>query len=421
MNSTFKALSISYKTTSVQIREQLALNETLCRSLLFKIKETLQVENLLILSTCNRTEIYYSADKDLSEVLLKLLLIEKGILDFDVNSLVYLNITDPVLAVKALFRVSMGLESQVVGDLQISNQVKRAYQYTADAEMAGTFLHRLMHSIFFTNKRIVQETSFRDGAASVSYATAELVNELLASYHNPKILAIGAGEIGADTLRNLHGMGIENLTIANRTLEKAESLAKECGAQVLPFEELWEGIQNADVIISSVPVAKFITYQKVQAFDILSFKHFIDLSMPRSIEEKINEITGVLLYNIDQIHSRTEATLQKRKAAVPEVEAIIDEAITDFSTWTQEMVFSPTIHRLKNMLEQIRKEEMARYVREMDEKQLKKMDKLTKGMMQKVLKLPIVQLKAACKRGEAENLVGVLNDLFNLENVEEKS
>src|SRR5690606_25690246 len=135
-------------------------------------------------------------------------------------------------AVRHLFRVSLGLEALVVGDMQISNQVKRAYQWTADAQLAGPFMHRLMHTVFFTNKRVVQETPLRDGAASVSYAAAELIEELTRNIHHPNILVIGLGEIGTDLCKNLTKLETENVVICNRTLSTAEELAESCGFKV---------------------------------------------------------------------------------------------------------------------------------------------------------------------------------------------
>ena len=176
MQRNFKALSLSYKSAPVDIRELVSMDDATTRALLIKLKEFFSVTDTLILSTCNRTEIYYAHELDLSLEIIKLLGVEKGLKD-PVSLLEYFHVLhDDKESITHLFRVSMGLEAQVIGDMQISNQVKRAYQASADLEMAGPFLHRLMHTIFFTNKRVVQETAFRDGAASVSYAAVELIS-----------------------------------------------------------------------------------------------------------------------------------------------------------------------------------------------------------------------------------------------------
>ncbi|GAA0188164.1 glutamyl-tRNA reductase [Fulvivirga kasyanovii] len=414
MQETFKVLGLSFKNTPLEIREKLALDETHAKRLMKFMNEFTQATDVLVLSTCNRTEIYYSCKKELTKEILQGISLIKGI-DTPISEY-FISYKKHSVAVERLFKVSMGLEAQVVGDLQISNQVKKAYQWSADEDMAGPFLHRLMHTIFFTNKRVVQETSFRDGAASVSYATKELIEDITSEIKDPRVLILGLGEIGRDVCRNLVDSKISNVTITNRTEEKAVALASECGFKTVPFDEALEAIQDADVIVSSIAAeSPFITKEVVEKLEILSFKFFIDLSVPRSIEVSIEDIPGALIYNIDNIQSKASEALEKRTAAIPQVENIIEEAILDFNDWSKEMVVSPTIKKLKNALEEIRKEELARYLKNAESKEAKIVDKVTKSMMQKVMKLPVLQLKAACKRGEAETLIDVLNDLFDLE------
>src|SRR6478736_1903681 len=178
MLSNFKALSLSHKNAPVEVRELVSLDESLCKKLMMSLKDFTDATETLILSTCNRTEIYYSSNEDWSEEIIKLIGVHKGIENIQSYKSYFTILNDHNEAVSHLYHVSIGLESQVVGDMQIPNQVKHAYQWSADLSMAGPFLHRLMHTIFFTNKRVVQETTFRDGAASVSYATVEQAETL---------------------------------------------------------------------------------------------------------------------------------------------------------------------------------------------------------------------------------------------------
>jgi glutamyl-tRNA reductase len=417
----FKALSLSFKNTPIHIREEVSLNETVSNRILNYLKEFTSATDVLILSTCNRTEIYYLNEVDLSEDIIKLIGIEKGIDNVESVKPYFNSIVNHEEAVKHLFDVSIGLEAQVVGDIQISNQVKRAYQASADLELAGPFLHRLMHTIFFTNKRVVQETPFRDGAASVSYAATELVKSLTAEISQPKVLVVGVGEIGEDVCRNLIGATNISVKITNRTETKARQLAAECNFETLDFDLLWEGVNEADVIISSVGADKALfTKEKVSALDILSFKYFIDLSIPRSVETEVEENPAAIVYNVDSIKSKADSALEKRVKAIPQVEQIIAESIEEFNDWSKEMIVSPTINSLKNALEQIRQEELARYLKNASKEQGEMVELVTKSMMQKIIKLPVLQLKAACKRGEAETLIDVLNSLFNLEKDTEK-
>ncbi len=415
MEISFRAISISHKTAPIGERELLALNHTQIENLLSYLKEYADLSDVLVLSTCNRTEIYYQSAENKIDDLLKLIALQNSLSDVARYKKYFVDLEGKA-AIAHLFNVAMGLEAQVVGDFQISNQVKRAYQASADAGLAGPFLHRLMHTIFFTNKRVIQETAFRDGAASVSYATTEMVKEIAMSIADPTILVLGIGEIGADVCRNLIDSKIQNIFISNRTPSVAVALAEECGFNTLPFNDAVNHISKADIIISCISKDEpFITTNTISKMQLLSHKFFFDLSVPRSIEVEIEAIDGALLYNIDDIQSKANAVLQKRINAIPDVQAIISSSLEEFSDWSKEMIVSPTINKLKDALESIRQAEIARYLKGTDLDQNAIVDKITKSMMQKIIKLPVLQLKAACKRGEAETLIDVLNDLFDLE------
>ncbi|CAN5223241.1 glutamyl-tRNA reductase [soil metagenome] len=416
MLDTFKTISLSHKTAPLHVRELIALNEDEAKRLMLRLRDFFGLTDLLVISTCNRTEVYYACEQNLNADIARLLLIEKGLTDTD-NYLPYFQFFEAHdEAVRHLFEVCVGLHSQVVGDMQIPNQVKQSYQWSADLDMAGPFLHRLMHTIFFTNKRVAQETPFRDGAASVSYAAVELIEELVGEHQNPSVLVIGLGEIGTDVCKHLEARPLPHLPLCNRTQAKAEALASQQGFRVADFSNLTDEIRRADVIISSVlRDDPLITPELLRDVNVLTFKYFIDLSVPRSVDAAVEQIPGVLVYNIDNIRHRADEALNQRLAAIPKVEAIVTQAVAEFGDWSKEMVVSPTINKLKNALEQIRRDEIARHMKHLTPDESEKVDKITRGIMQKIIKLPVLQLKAACKRGEAETLIDVLNDLFDLE------
>ena len=416
MQTRFRVVSLSHKSAPVHIRELISLDEAAIERLLLKLKEFFSVADALVLSTCNRTEVYYSHESDLSVELIKLIGIERGLTDA-ISYLDYFQVlNNESEAVTHLFRVSMGLEAQVIGDIQILNQVKRSYQTAADLELAGPFLHRLMHTIFFTNKRVVQETAFRDGAASLSYATIELIESLTQNIFQPRILLIGVGEIGEDVARNMVHLPTAQVKIANRTLAKAEEIGVPLGFEVIAFESCLTAIEEADVVVCSIRMPEpFLTKQLIEGINIPSYKVLIDLSVPRSIETSVEELPGVVLYNVDNIQSKASAALQNRLESIPSVETILEESIEEFGAWQKEMVVSPTIQKLKQALEQIRQEEMSRYLKNADEKEYLLIDKVTKSMMQKILKVPVVQLRAACQRDEAAEMIELITDLFDLE------
>ena len=411
MYESLKVVGLSHDSSPIAIRESVAFSENESRNFLDRMREILGAEEALILSTCNRTEIYYTSDFDLSNAILNLLKTEKGV-DHGIDS--YFWNKEKLPALRHLFRVALGLEAKVLGDIQISNQVKKAYQCSADQHLSGPFFHRLMHTIFYANKRVAQETVFRDGAASVSYACVGLVQQFIQNFSDPKILVLGLGEIGRDVADNMEEMNA-SITLSNRNALTAQTLAKRYGYEVLPFEELLKNIAKFDVIISSVQVPKPIIIKDHIPEQLLSQKLFVDLAVPRSMDSELDTIDGIILYNVDQIEEQTSGIIERRRAAITEVELILDETIEELKNWSLEMEVSPTIKKLKKALEEIRKEEIARYVGKITEVEQDLIDKVTKRIVQKVIKLPVLQLKAACKRGEAETLVEVLNDLFNLE------
>ncbi len=405
----FQGVGLTFREASISLRERVAYNETSAKLFLRKLKDILGLEEALLISTCNRTEIYFSSEEKRATEVLKLLAIDR-----DLNSPEVINsfrvYEEPV---KQLFRVALGLDAQVLGDLQIINQVKTAYQWSADEQMAGPGLHRLMHTIFFANKRVVQETAFRDGTASMASVAVGLIEKITDQVADPKILIVGLGEIGLNILENLSD-AYSDVTLMNRTGAKAEKFARLHGHRAAPYMALSDEVNRADVILCAARVEAPIIWS-AHVHDSLTTKLMIDLSVPRSVDQKVEDKNGVLLYTTDDLREMSEETLRRRESAIPEVTAIMEECLKDFGQWAAETEVSPTIQLLKQRLEEIRKEEIDRALKNVTPEASALLEDVTKRMIQKVIKLPVLQLKAACKRGEAENLVDVLHNLFNLE------
>ncbi|NQZ75406.1 MAG: NAD(P)-binding domain-containing protein, partial [Ekhidna sp.] len=245
----FKAIGLSYRNAPIHIRERVAFSDAESTDFLLKAQEVFGLEEALLVSTCNRTECYFTSANDVTEEMVKLIASIKNIPSDDL--LTYMFNYDSVDASDRLFRVSLGLDSQVLGDIQISNQVKRAYQQSADLNLAGPHLHRLMHTIFFANKRVVQETRLQDGTASVASVAVDLVGGFIANIESPRIALIGLGEIGQNVLENLDTTEAE-ITLVNRTKSKADKLAKEQNVLVEDFDNLDQVISDNDVVISAI-------------------------------------------------------------------------------------------------------------------------------------------------------------------------
>lgn len=409
----FKALGLSYKTAPIEVREKVAFSESEASHFLTVLKETFSIEEALLISTCNRTELYFTSSDNNQAEIISLIASFKALTSHQLTE--HFNFLDSETASKHLFNVSLGLESQVLGDIQISSQVKRAYQQSADLNLAGPHLHRLMHTIFYANKRVVQETRLQDGTASVASVAVDLIEGFVGNIDKPRIALIGLGEIGQNVLENLDSEEA-SITLVNRTKSKADKLADGKNIEVRDLNDLDIVLKDNDVIISAVstnsPIISAANFGTEAVHKLL-----IDLSVPRSMDEDLEKVPGISLYNVDQLTERTVKARSLREKAIPDAAKIVEEELIGFKSWKSEMGVSPTIQRLKGALDQIRKEELARH-KKLSDKEMELLEVVTKSMIQKVIKLPVLQLKAACKRGEAETLVGVLNDLFNLESAE---
>ena len=408
-----KVLGISYKSAPIQLREHFSYEANECAQLLLQLRDTCAIEEAMLLSTCNRTEIYYVSEKDCSQDLYALLCISKATADQYQKLFYRKNTTEEAIA--HLFSVALGIDAQVLGDQQVLHQVKRSYKLSTELQLALPCLHRLMHTIFYSHKRIAKETSWCSGTASVAYAAVELLRSLLRGHKKVRVLLLGLGEIGKDIGRNLQHLPASHVYVANRTYRKAATLAKNYGYEAIPFSEYKAYLEEVEIIISCASQAAPLVAKDMLRQRKLPCQYLLDLAVPRSIESSVAELPGILLYNIDEIRETTSRTLAKRQAALPEVVKIAKDAQNEFLSWCQAHTFSPVIHRLKELLEQLRKEEMASHLKSLSNKEIEKVDKITRSLLQRIIKYPVLRLKAACKKGEADTLADLLVDLFDLE------
>lgn len=417
MTHPFQALSLSYKTAPLAVRERFALTEAASSYLLQQLHHELGLADVLVLSTCNRTEVYYSAATDHTTAVLAVLGSVTNTADMAPYAPFFSVFSTATSAAYHLFEVALGLEAQVLGDAQIIGQVKRAYQRSVAQQAAGPFLHRLLQTVLAAHKRVQQETAFRDGAASTASATLELIAELTATLARPRVLLVGLGDMGADVCRQFgktrHSIEV---TVCNRTDATTQALAATYGLRGLPFAELARGMQEADVVISAVAApTPFFTRALVAPLAGGLPQCFLDLSMPRSVEPAVGDLPGLRVFSLDAIQQRTAAVLARRAAAEPHVRAILAECLAGFQAWSRELQVAPTIQKLKSRLEHARQQELARVQKHLSSAEAGRLEEVTKSLVQKLLKLPVQQLKAACQRDEADALVGLLSTLFDLE------
>ncbi len=413
MTIPFKAISMSYKNVPLEIRERFALNSYDRHRLLHYAKQTGGIEEMVIVSTCNRFEVYFVSDIVSCRQLISLLQLFVPFPNVSHFVDLFRLYDRQERAVEHLFRVAIGLESQVLGDLQMINQVKSAYQESVDADMAGPFVHRLLHAIFHTHKIVTQKSCFKDCHASVPQVVKNLAQQLVPQ-SSAVVLILGTGKMGRGLSRKLSKIGYE-VWVSNRTEEKSLALAAELGLKSIPLNDVHLSLGEVQLVISALTVGTpILTKSRIKSADFDSHKILIDLSVPRSIDPELVSDPNITLLNMEDVNDEISSTIQKRKSQVPKVEAIIKREVSEFLEWAHEMKILPTIHQMKAALEKIRKEEISRQLKKTDFKDHELIHYITKSIVDKVVKLPALKLRLACKRGDDENMVQVLNEIFNI-------
>lgn len=345
--SRFWVAGINYKKTDASIRGQFAINEDQYANVLDLARKQ-GVKELFILSTCNRTEIYGMASD--SEILVDLLCSETTGSSETFKELSY--IKQGMNAIEHLFSVGAGLDSQILGDYEIVGQIKNAVKFSKQNNFIGSFLERLVNSVLQSSKNVKNLTEISGGTVSVSFAAVQYIRERVKDIKSKKILLIGVGKIGRNTCKNLVDyLDTTNITLVNRTTEKAAQLAEELGLQHSSYSKIAHQIHEADIIL----VATNATQPTVLCSDIegRGNKLIIDLSIPYNVESTAAELQGVTVVNVDDLSKLKDETLQRREAEVPKAKLIIRDHIEEFIEWHEHRKHVPVLIAVKNTLQSI--------------------------------------------------------------------
>ena len=415
------SIGISHHTASVALRERMWFSDAEIREALPRLRERFFSECVLI-STCNRTELYGMTASPAVE--------ERAVKDFLTGfkgaggAVGPEHLTGRVGedAVEQIFRVASGVDSMVLGDIQILNQVKVAYDLARETDALGPVTHRLMQSSLHVGKRTRSETSICDGAVSVSYAAVELASKIFADLAKKSTLLVGAGETGELTLKHLSGKGIGEVKIANRTREKAEALVADLGGSVVEYDEILTVIASVDIAITSVNSPTHILERgdlqrimKQRANDPL---FIIDIGVPRNVDPACNRIDNVFLYDIDSLSAIVDKNLERRRAEVPKVNDIIREEVAAYFDWYNTLQVGPTIQELRNAIEAMRQEEVKKNINRFASADRELLELVTRRIVNKILHRPVTVLKKSAQNGagnrETLQRVEVLRDLFGM-------
>jgi glutamyl-tRNA reductase len=416
------AVSINHHTAPVELREALHLNREEIIDLIAELKKELFSEGLII-STCNRTEIYGipKENKTTYADIEKFLIDKKP--EFNINSERFQKFFS-CSAVNHLFKVSSGIDSLLIGDNQILGQTKEAFQVSEDHDFAGFLMRRVFDAAIKAGKRAKTETQISDGAITVSYAAVQLIEKIFANLGKKSALVIGMGETGEIAAKHLRDKGIGKLTLANRTLAKATALAEAISANVIPFAEINDYLHDFDIVISATSAPDLIIKKDDVAAAIKKRNHsatvLMDIAVPRDIDPETRNLDGIFYHDIDSLQIIVDQNLKRRKDEIPKVQNIIMEELVAFFSWYNSLEITPAIKSLRDFFEDIRAEEVDKQINRFSQEDQEKLEILTKRIINKILHHPTVELKKTAESGVNNNetaiKIGILKELFGIEN-----
>lgn len=412
-------IGISHKTSPLEIREKfsVAQDEIVPFSELLQ-KET-GISDIVILSTCNRTEIYFSQNKYdfhlAAKLVYKTLKQFKGIQKKYWHTFYSHSKSD---AVRHLFEVASGIDSMIIGEDQIIGQIKDAYVFCTEEALTDAVLMRLFQKSFEASKRVRSETEIKMGNASISSAAVQKCMTLFDKLSDKRVLLIGAGETGSLVLQNLHKSGAYRIAITNRTHKKAEKLAEKHGCVPLPFEQMSPHLYLYDIVIvatgSKVPLVTTEMTREAAEKREGRKQVLIDISVPRNIETGIEKLENVNLYTIDDLDEIVKTTMKKRKGCIDSATKIIDDMVTDFDEWMASRSLRPAIKAITYNMQKVTKEELSGYNKVNSEDMQLAIHDFSKHLTQKYTRMFIKNLKELTANGKNTEALDIVNELFNI-------
>ena len=414
-------VGLNHITAPIEIRECLAFPENKMEEALSRVRAIPSVKENMIVSTCNRVEVYAAARQTEKAILdIKQFLSQYHGLplkEFEKN--LYSHTGEE--AVKHIFRVASSLDSMVVGEPQILGQMKSAYQMATESKVSGLIIHRLLHRAFHVAKRVRTETKIGNSAVSVSSVAIELAHKIFGTLEKKTVLLIGAGEMCELAARHLVSGGVGKVLVTNRTYERAIALAQEFNGEALPFDEIIQGLKKVDIVISATDsrqplighdqVAKVIKERKQKPI------FFIDIADPRDIEPSVGDIENVYLYNIDDLKKVADENIQDREKEAQKAETVVGEEVAKFTNWYRSLEVTPTITALRKRFEEIRKKELEKTISlhpNLSEKEKRSLEALTQAIINKILHPPMTLLKQTNEEAMADLYLDALRTLFDL-------
>jgi glutamyl-tRNA reductase len=419
-----RVIGLNHHSASLDLRERIAFSAKQVDEALALWQDTTAGMEAVIVSTCNRTELYIaSLEPPLPppESLLQFLLECKNIHEtvIPVSQIVTLDNDE---AVEHLFSVAAGLDSMVLGDTQISAQVKAAYQQALEAGTAGTVLHTLFQNALKTAKRVAAETDLHRRKISIpSIAVSDFAMRIFETLHNKRILVFGAGEMAEETLTYLTGEGGKNITILNRSRERAETLANQFGGTVTDWSERFDVMSEADIIVSATgatePVVTFDDFKRLEARRDSRTLFILDLAVPRDFEPAIGQCRDVYLYSIDDLQETCNRNRAERNKAIPKTQRIVKQEVKNYLRDITHRKGTAVIQKLRERWSKTREEELQRLFNRLPDLSGKEREEIRytlERLTAKFLHPPMESLRAESEDGDPATLLNALAKLFNI-------
>lgn len=416
MPATILCLGLSHKTAPVALRERLLCS---LEDLAAPLPPDTAIRELVLLTTCNRVELYASLaiPPEQSRSLLQNLLVQAtGIPHQVFKDNAYILMGEEVTG--HLLRVAAGLDSKILGEPQILGQVTNAYMSAVDHRTAGPILNAVFKAAIRAGKRTRTETAISSNPASVSSVAISLAQQRLGDLSERNVLVIGAGEMARLAIKALRNRGLTNIAVANRTLSRANAAVAEWNGQAYSLERLPQAIAAADVVISAVQAAQPIinpaTIGRRERPLIL-----VDIAVPRNIDQETGSLPHVQLFDIDDLQVTLDVSLAERQAEIPQVEIIIDEELRNLQAELRQLTVKPLIVDMRRKAEAIRQTELERTLRhlgDIDPQALDHIQHLSRSLVNKLLHEPTTRLRQAARNDSADPYVDTVRDLFGLEN-----
>lgn len=412
-------IGLNHKTAEVEVRERLAFNDSRLEEGLLKLHQLQGVREVVILSTCNRVEIYTEVEKpeETAAAIMTFLSEFHGIEKAAMERSLYTYMD--TAAVRHVFRVASSLDSMVVGEPQILGQIKDAFDFSLRKKTTSMLLNRLMKKAISVAKRVRTETKISENAVSISFAAVELARKIFTDLSDMSFMLLGAGEMAELAAKHIMSFGIREIIVLNRTYDRGCELAAEFNGRAARFEDLLKEVAHTDIIICSTGAPSYVLrkedMQKVMKERRQRPVFIIDISVPRNIDPEINSLDNVYLYDVDDLQGVVAANIQERNREAEKAEKIIEEEIEAFQRWVSSIDAIPAIVALREKAEAIKKDELERLIKrfpDLEEKEQKAIEHMASAIVNKLIHPPTIALKEDSE--DKDMLIAAIKKLYGL-------